>query len=60
MWIFYKPLSHGQAVTAPLKGAPMVCRTRLWLRLERSRNFGNRAQLYDTMSALVSREHRNL
>ena len=36
----------------------MVCHTRLRLRLERSRNFGNRARLYDTMSALVSGGHR--
>ena len=33
-------------------------RTRLRLRLEMSRNLGNRVRLYDTMPALVSREHR--
>ena len=56
---FHKPLSHGRAVTAPLKGR-LWCgyRTRLRLRLERRRNLGNRVRLYDTMSALVSREHR--
>ena len=56
---FHKPLSHGRAVTAPLKGRLWwVCRTRLWLRLERSRIFCNRVRLYDTMSALVSGGHR--
>ena len=44
---------------ATLKGRLWwVCRTRLRLRLERSRNFSNRARLYDTMSALVSGGHR--
>ena len=42
------------------KGTPTVWlpHTVTFLRLERSRNFCNRARIYDTMFALVSGEHR--